>query len=310
MNVAVTDPVLAADEVAEPGLISPCLTPYNADLTIDTGLYIAHAQQMLGDGCVALAPFGTTGEALSVGIEERIATLEALVAAGVPTKRIVPGTGLTNLPDTVRLTKTAMEAGCAGAMILPPFYFKNPPDDGLYAYFARLIEMVGRDDLRICLYHIPQVAGVGFPVSVVERLRRDFPDQVVAIKDSTGDPESLEALMQIDGLTVYPGSEALVVAGMERGGPGCISAMSNINAPALVATIAAFRSGEEDKARRMHLAACRFRDTIVPYVPIVAVKRLLALQSGIENWAVVRPPMVELSEEKGRELQAKLDALG
>ena len=125
------------------GVISPTLTPFNDDLTIAEDLYIAHAKRCLADGCVGLAPFGTTSEALSVGMDERMHMLEKLVEAGIPAAKLIPGTGLTNLPDTIRLTRHAVELGCKGAMTLPPFYFKGVPDQGLYDYFVRLIDGEG-----------------------------------------------------------------------------------------------------------------------------------------------------------------------
>ena len=146
------------------GVISPTLTPFNDDMTIAEDLYIAHAKRCLADGCVGLAPFGTTSEALSVGIDERVDMLEKLVASGIAASKLIPGTGLTNLPDTIRLTRHAVELGCSGAMTLPPFYFKNVADEGLYDYFCRLIDGVADDRLNIYLYHIPQVSGVGIPV--------------------------------------------------------------------------------------------------------------------------------------------------
>ena len=167
------------------GVIAPILTPYNHDGSVALDLYVDNAQRLLNDGCVGLAPFGTTGEALSVGIAERMHVLEELVEAGLPPALLIPGTGLTNLVDTTTLTKHAVELGCAGAMTLPAFYFKGVSEEGLYAYFARLIEMVADDRLKIYLYHIPQVSGVGIPPSVARRLHGAFPEIVVGIKDSS-----------------------------------------------------------------------------------------------------------------------------
>lgn len=310
MNIAATD---VASETAAgllpSGLIAPVLTPFDDELAVDIPRFIDHARDLLDNGCAGLAPFGTTGEALSVGIDERIAALRALVEAGIDPAKLMPGTGVSNLADTARLTIEAMELGCLAAMVLPPFYYKNVPDDGLYAWFARLIEWVGSDDLRIYLYHIPQVAGVGVPVPVVARLRADFPRQIVGIKDSSGDWANTEALMAIDGLTVYPGSEAYVVKAMRKGARGCISAMANTNAPALAATIAAAAAGRGDEADALHARAVRYRETVLDYAAINGQKRLLAMATGIETWALVRPPFVTLSEADGRDLRARLDAL-
>ncbi|MEZ5775063.1 MAG: dihydrodipicolinate synthase family protein [Hyphomicrobiaceae bacterium] len=298
-----------ADVKIPDGVIAPNLTPFNDDLSIATDLYVANARRLLEGGCVALAPFGTTGEALSVGIEERLKAMDALIEAGIEPRRLVPGTGLTNLPDTALLTRRAMEVGCAGAMTLPPFYFKGVADEGLFAYFARLIEMVGRDDLRLYLYHIPQVAGVGIPVAVVRRLREAFPRQIVGIKDSSGDWQNTRQLFEIEGLIVYPGAELPLLDALALGGPGCISATANLNAHGIAEVIRLYRAGEIAAARDLHERVKRFRLVVQDYAPIPAQKRLIALSTGEARWANVRPPLLPMSVEKGRELAAKVAGL-
>ena len=288
------------------GVIAPNLTPFDDDLAIATDLYVDHAKRLLADGCVALAPFGTTGEALSVGINERKSALEALVAAGIDPQRLVPGTGLTNLLDTAELTRHAVDLGCAGAMILPPFYFKGVADDGLHAYFARLIERVGRDRLSVYLYHIPQIAGVGLPVAVVRRLRRDFPDQIVGIKDSSGDWANTTALLEIDGLVVYPGSELPLLEALALGAPGCITATANLNAAAIAEVIRLARAGKPEAAEARHVEVKAFRLLLQDYAPIPAQKRLLALSTGDRRWANVRPPLLAMSEARGAALAEAL----
>ncbi len=287
------------------GVIAPALTPFNDDLSVADDLYIAHAKWLLKDGCVGLAPFGTTGEALSVGIEERNRILEKLVDEGIDPAKLIPGTGLTNLPDTAKLTQKAVDLGCAGAMILPPFYFKNVADDGLFNYFARLIDWVDRDALRIYLYHIPQVAGVGFPVEVVRRLREAFPEQIVGIKDSSGVWENTEALLKIDGLIVYPGAELPLIEAMDLGGPGCISATANLNAAGIAEVIRTYQNGDRDGAVTMHETVKKFRLTMQDYAPIPAQKRLLAKWVD-PRWANVRPPFLPMPEADGQALAQRL----
>lgn len=287
------------------GIIAPALTPFNDDLSVAEDLYIAHAKWLLDDGCVGLAPFGTTGEALSVGMDERNHILEKLVDEGIDPAKLIPGTGLTNLPDTVKLTRKAVDLGCAGAMILPPFYFKNVADDGLFAYFAKLIEMVDRDALRIYLYHIPQVAGVGIPVDVVRRLREAFPQQIVGIKDSSGVWENTEALLQIKDLIVYPGAELPLIEALDLGSPGCISATANLNAAGIAEVIRAYHAGDRDKAVQLHEDVKKFRLTMQEYAPIPAQKRLLAGWVD-KRWANVRPPFLAMSEADGQALAARL----
>jgi 4-hydroxy-tetrahydrodipicolinate synthase len=290
------------------GVIAPTLTPFNDDMSIARDLYIAHAKRCLADGCVGLAPFGTTSEALSVGIDERMETLEALVAAGVPASCLIPGTGLTSLPDTLRLTRHAVELGCAGVLVLPPFYFKDVADDGLYEYFRRLVDGAADDRLQIYLYHIPQVAGVGIPVDLVRRLHRDFPQTIVGIKDSTGDWENTRALLGIEGLIVYPGSELPLMEALELGAMGAISATANINAGGIAEVIRLFDAGDKVAAAAVHETVKKFRLTVQGYAPIPAQKRLIALATGDARWANTRPPLLPMSIADGQALADRLAA--
>ncbi len=300
--MALRDPALSVLR----GVIAPNLTPFEDDLSIAEDLYLANAAHLLASGCVALAPFGTTGEALSLGLEERLHLLARMVDHGIDPARLLPGTGLNALPDTASLTRQAVELGCAGAMVLPPFYYKNPSDEGLYAYYARLIEAVGRDDLRLYLYHIPQVAGVGLPVALVRRLREAFPQQVVGIKDSSGDWENSKALMEIEGLVVYPATEAVLLEGLALGSAGCISATANLNGAAIARVMALQEAGETEAAGEAYAAVRRFRQILQAAAPIPAQKRLLALWSGDARWATLRPPLTAMKESEGRALAAVL----
>jgi 4-hydroxy-tetrahydrodipicolinate synthase len=290
------------------GLIAPILTPFNDDGSIATDLYVAHAQRLFEQGCAGIAPFGTTGEALSVGIDERIAAIGALVDAGIDPTRMIPGTGLTSIADTARLSRACLDLGCAGVMTLPPFYFKAVTEEGLYTYFAELVAAIG-DEARIYLYHIPPIAVVGIPPSLTRRLHRDFPQQIVGIKDSSGDWENTAALLGIDGLVVYPGSELPLLDALELGAPGCISATANVNAAAIARVIELFDQGDLAGARSEHEAAKRFRLTVEEFAPIPAQKRLLAIAGGDARWANVRPPLVAMPEETGRELAGRLPPL-
>ena len=156
------------------GVNAAVLTAMNADLSVDIDRMAAHSRWLLANGCNNLAILGTTGEANSLGISERIAVMEGLVERGIPAGRLLPGTGTTALTDTVLLTRRAAELGCRGALLLPPFYYKNPSDDGLFAYFSEVIQRTG-GDIKIYLYHFPQQAVVGFGVALIARLLAAFP---------------------------------------------------------------------------------------------------------------------------------------
>jgi 4-hydroxy-tetrahydrodipicolinate synthase len=283
------------------GVLVPLLTPFNDDMTVANDLYVDHAQRLLGQGCAGLVPFGTTGEALSVGIDERIDAIRALVNAGIDPALMIPGTGLSNVADTVRLSRACLDMGCAAVMTLPPFYYKGVSEDGLYRHFVQLVEAIG-EDARIFLYHIPPIAIVGIPVTLAARLHAEFPGQIVGIKDSSGEWDNTRALLGIDELIVYPGSELPLVEALDLGAPGCISATANLNGAAIARLIDAYFEKDTERVRELHRSLKRFRLLVQDYAPIPAQKRLLALMTDDERWARVRPPLIEMPEDQGREL--------
>ncbi len=283
------------------GLIAPILTPFNDDLSIATSLYVAHAERLFDQGCAGIAPFGTTGEALSVGIDERIAAIRDLINAGIDPARMIPGTGLSNVEDTARLSRACLDMGCTAVMTLPPFYFKSVTEDGLYRHFEQLIATIG-SDARIYLYHIPPIAIVGVPPTLAARLHTDFPDQIVGIKDSSGDWDTTRALLNIDGMIVYPGSELPLLDALKLGAPGCISATANINAVNIVRVLDLYERGDIAGAQALHERVKRFRLLVQDYAPIPAQKCLLAIATDDARWANVRPPLTAMTEEAGREL--------
>lgn len=287
------------------GVIAPLLTPFNDDYSIAFDLYVAHAKWLFEQGCAGIAPFGTTGEALSVGIDERIVAVQILVDGGIDPQRMIPGTGLSNVADTARLSRACLDSGCAAVMTLPPFYYKDVSEDGLYEYFRQLIAAIG-SDAQICLYHIPPIAIVGIPPSLAARLRADFPQQVVAIKDSSNDWDNTRTLLNIKGLTVYPGSELPLIDALDLGAPGCISATANLNVSAIARVVELYDRGDKAGAMACHDNVNRFRMIMQDHAPIPAQKRLLASATGDARWANVRPPLTAMSEEAGQELAGLL----
>ena len=288
------------------GLIAPILTPFDNDLKVDQKMYNDLAQNLMENGCSGLAPFGTTGEALSVGNKERMTAIEGLVRSGIDPKTLIPGTGLCNLPDTIEITKHAIDLGCLGAMTLPPFYFKGMSDDGLYEYFEKLIDGVNDDRLKIYLYHIPQVSGVGLSIDLVQKLKSSYPQFVTGIKDSSGVWENTEALLQIKDLIVYPGAELPVIEAIKMGAPGCISATANLNSKDISKVIELCHSGNWVEAEELQKKVKSVRLLFQDYAPIPAQKSLLALQTKNTMWNNLRPPFIPISENKTNELANKL----
>src|SRR6185295_14179262 len=211
------------------------VTPFDRYLSPDTGRFIAHCRWLLTQSC-GLAVFGTNSEANSLSTNERIALLDALLAADVDPARMMPGTGCCALTDTVRLTEHAVKAGCAGVLMLPPFYYKDVSEDGLFRSFAEVVERVGDARLRIYLYHIPPVAVVGITTKLVERLLKAYPTAIAGMKDSSGDWNNTKRFLDAfgkSGFDVFVGSESFLLANMRSGGRGCISATANVNPAAI-----------------------------------------------------------------------------
>lgn len=289
-------------------VIAPNVTPFNADYSVDTALYVEHASKLLADGATMLAPFGTTGEANSLGLTERMQLLEALVAAGIPAAKIVPGTGLCAAPDTIALSKHAIDLGCAGVMTLPPFYYKDVSDDGLYASFARMIESAGHGDLRVYLYHIPQISGVGLSIPLVRRLAKAFPTVIIGIKDSSGDWNNTTALLSVaDDFAVFPGNELQLRRSIKAGAAGCITATANLNA-----TIIRQLADNHSSAHAPDLEALvdGYRQTIQPHGLITAIKAVLAQRDRHDGWTRVRAPLLPFDPARLPALVHQLTAIG
>ena len=288
------------------GLIAPILSPFDNNLDFNQELYNQLAKKLLETGCSGLAPFGTTGEALSVSNSERKSALEGLVKFGIDPLKLIPGTGLCNLPDTIDLCRHALDLGCKGVMTLPPFYFKGMSDDGLYDYYVKLIEGINDTNLKIYLYHIPQVSGVGLSIDLVRNLHAEFPDTVIGIKDSSGDWENTKALLGIKGLIVYPGSELPVIDAIRLGAPGCISATANLNGTDISEVIDLCHMGKWEEADAKHEKVRAVRLMFQDYAPIPAQKALLAKATGNSEWKNLRPPMQPMATDK---LDALIDSL-
>ena len=291
------------------GLIAPILSPFNDDLSFDQNTYNELAKTLLNSGCAGLAPFGTTGEALSISAEERKQALDGLIDSGIEPSVLIPGTGLCNLPESVALSQQAVDLGCEGVMVLPPFYFKSVSDDGLFSYYEEFIARVNRDTLRIYLYHIPQVSGVGLSIELVNALKEKYPSIVVGIKDSSGDWENTKNLLSLDNFIVYPGSELPLIDAMKLGAPGCISATANLNSKPIAEVIDYCEDKNWDKAIALHNPVAQTRMVFQDYAPIPAQKALLSQMTNRESWRNVRPPLIALTKEKTQQLQDALNAI-
>ncbi len=292
------------------GVLVPAVTPFTASLEPDERRFQAYCRWLLDRGAHGLAVFGTTSEANSLSVAERMGLLESLIAAGIAPEKLLPGTGLSALPETVALTRHAVGLGCAGVLMLPPFYYKNISDDGLVAAYSETIERVGDARLRLYLYHIPQMSGVPITLTAMERLVKKFPQTIVGIKDSSGNWDNTKAVLtNFPQLATFPATEARLLEGVGLGAAGCISASANMNIAMIADLIAAIRAGDKNAATKQQTVAA-IRQVMEKVPVIAATKALYAKGSGAADWATVRPPLARFGDAALATMMADLEKAG
>jgi len=289
------------------GVYAAVLTPFTDTLEPNLKAFVAHCHWLLAHGCDGLAPLGTTGEANSLSVAQRLALIEAAAGGGVPMGKCIFGSGSCALADAVAVTKAAVAAGSGGALLLPPFYYKNPTEDGLFAFFSEVVQRVGDRRLRLYLYHFPQLSTAPITVSLVARLKREYGDTIAGLKDSSGDWQTTATfLKEVPGFGVFSGSEQFLLPNLRAGGVGCISASTNVTAPLARPVYAAWRASEADALQQ---ALTEARLIFQSYPLQAALKEMMAVITGDASWRVLLPPNHSLTMAERAELAARLGAL-
>ena len=292
------------------GVLSPVVTPFRKDYSPDEERFVRHCRWLLKSGCAGLAIFGTNSEANSLSVAEKRRLLEALVKGGVSPATLMPGTGHCAISDSIELTRAAVELGCAGVLMLPPFYYKGVSDEGLYRNFAEIIERVGDERLQLYLYHIPPVSQVAITLGLVDRLLSKYPGIVAGVKDSSGDWSNTKAMLDAfakEGFDVFAGSEVFLLDNMRNGGKGCITATGNVNPGAIDRLYKNWRSPDADKLQA-GISATRKIVQKQPMIP--ALKAIVAHYGNDAGWKTCRPPLVELTANQEEELIRDLNSVG
>jgi len=290
------------------GLLVPAITPFTADGAPDPGAFVAICRWLLAQGADGLAVFGTTSEGTSLSVTERMALLDAAVEGGIAPEVMMPGVGSPSISDTIALTRHAVSLGCGGVLSLPPFYYKPASPEGLYAWYAGVIEGVASADLGLWLYHIPQISGVGIPYALIERLIADYPLNVPGIKDSSGDWANTEGMLRnFPGFRVFPSSEAVLLKAMALGAVGCITATGNINPHGIRALLDARDTPE---AEGLQAQAAAIRAILADYPLIQGCKSVLSTALDAPRLAALRPPLTPLPDADAQTLRARLARAG
>jgi 4-hydroxy-tetrahydrodipicolinate synthase len=261
------------------------------------------ARFLLANGCDALNVLGTTGEATSFSLEQRKRVMTAYRDAGLPLDRLMVGTGAAAVADAVTLTRHAAELGFAGALLLPPFYYKGVPDDGLAAYVATIVQATAARPIPIYLYHFPSQSGLPWRVELVRRLLDEFGARIVGLKDSSGDMAyAREAASITATFKVFPSTEAVLLEARTGVFAGCISATANVNADLCAR---AWRHGDAGALE----AAVSIRKLFDGKQLVPGVKGLIAHIHSEASWARVKPPLGVFSAPERAAVAASYDAL-
>jgi len=293
------------------GVFCASATPVLEDGTPDHAAFATHCHALLEEGCDGIALLGTTGEANSFSIAQRRELLDRVIEAGVNPQRLMPGTSQTNVADTVALVRHAVEAGVKAVVVLPPFYYKGVSDEGLFRFYAEVIEGVGRNDLRVVLYHIPPIAQIGLSLELVGRLIAAFPGTVVGLKDSSGKLESMQAFAgAFRDFSVFSGADPFMLPLLRAGGAGCITSSSNLIAAHLRVVFDHWHEpGGEERVARAQERIEAWRNLSNAYVQLPTIKAMLARRRRHEGWIRVRPPLVELGRDEIATVWAQMEKL-
>lgn len=285
------------------GVIAAVATPIEESGAPDLKRAVKLARYLLDNGCDGLNVLGTTGEATSFSLDERKAVMDAYKANSLPLQRLMVGTGAAAVSDAVALTRHAAELGFAGALVLPPFYYKGVPDDGLIAYIDALIKATERKSIPIYLYHFPAMSGVPWHVTLIKRLLESFPTRIVGLKDSSGDMAFAHAAAAVSpDFAVFPSTEACLTEARAGAFAGCISATANLNADLCAR---AWNNGDTAALD----AAVTIRKLFDGKPLVSGVKTLLAHIHGDPALARVKPPLALFSAADRASVIAGNDAV-
>jgi 4-hydroxy-tetrahydrodipicolinate synthase len=284
------------------GVIAAIATPIDENGAPDLKRAVSLARYLLDNGCDGLNVLGTTGEATSFSVDERKGVMSAYKANGLPTHRLMVGTGAASVTDAVALTRHAADLGFGGALVLPPFYYKGVPDDGLVAYVETLVKATEQKPIPIYLYHFPAMSGLPWHVALIRRLLDSYSSRIVGLKDSSGDMAYARSAAAISkDFAVFPSTEACLLDARRGDFAGCISATANLNAD-----LCARAWSEGDTAALEAAVTIRKLFDGKPLVP--GVKALLAHIHGDAGLARVRPPLAPFSAADRASVVAGHDA--
>ena len=300
------------------GVFSAALTPINEDYSINLNSFLSHSQWLLKQNLTGLAIFGTTGEANSFDVNEKVHALEFLIDNNINPSQLIPGTGQCSIKDTVRFTKKCSELKVKSVLVLPAFFYKGVSDEGVVEYYKRVIEEVGDNELHYILYHIPQISGVPITFDIIEKLIKLYPNNVIGMKDSSGDLDNmLKVTKFFNGFSLFSGHDGLALKVVKHGGAGAITATSNISGRLLSFIINNYKNESSiENFQDLQILQEKIRQTLNTHESVSALKAFMSVRYGKNEWNRVNPPLHRISNPENHktvigliELIKKMDEL-
>tara|TARA_B100001123_G_scaffold430538_1_gene550695 strand:+ start:512 stop:1441 length:930 start_codon:yes stop_codon:yes gene_type:complete len=280
------------------GIYCASLTPINSDFSINKKLFLEHCERLLTQNIDGIAIFGTTGEASSFSIEEKLDAIHFLVDNKIEPNKLIPGTGLNSIKDTVYFTKVVSKLKVKSVLVLPPSYYKNISTEGITNYYKRVVEEVGEKNLYYLLYHYPQLSNVSIELNVIENLLHKYPENIVGIKDSSGNIDNmLKIIKTFDSFAVFSGSDSLALKVVKNGGAGAITAASNISAKLLSFIVNNWKKESSiSKFSNLQKLQEEIRSSVFHHQPISLLKAYISIRDSNPHWNRVLPPLVPLKD--------------
>ena len=293
------------------GTYCASVTPFNSDFSINKELLLSHCNYLLSQNVEGIAIFGTTGEANSLSIDEKIDAINYLIENNIESKKLLPGTGLNSIKDTITFTKAMAKINVRGVLVLPPSYYKNITSEGIINYYTRVVDGVEETNLHYLLYHFPQMSSLNIDLNVIEKLIQKFPNNIVGIKDSSGDIDNmLKMIKTFENFSVFSGSDSLALKAVKNGGAGAITAVSNISSGLLSFIVKNWREESSiSNFSQIQKLQEEIRSNVFHYQPISSIKAFMAKKYNKPEWNRLLPPLVPLQDPSNNSIVISLEEL-
>ena len=295
------------------GVYCAVITPLKNNLSINSDLHLRHCQSLMQKGLDGLVIFGTNGEASSFSVTQKIKSIEFLLENRIDASNLLIGTGSASLEDAIELTKFSVKIGAKASLLIPPFYFKNVTDYGVIAYYRNVIEQTGDNNFKFLLYNIPQHSGVTINFNIIENLLKLYPNNVVGLKDSSGDMDNmLKTIKYFNDFAVFCGNGALALHTSRRGGAGAITGDANITAKLLSFIMHNFRNEKQiENFENLQILIEKIRNVLNSHEQISLLKAYYSVADNMDEWNNVMPPLKRIDNpSNNKQVTALLDLVG